>query len=417
MSHFNRVKYESFILRLSFLFVGQFSLYEGFQDWNRGRADIHPEVAVATLLIYAISLFVIALSLMPDATVFKLKDFSLLPLVLATITSVYVVAEIAYKASYRTDVLAFSQYAAILVTKGLNPYTQDLTPALSMFAVQPSDLTPLSTGSYLATFQYPSLHFLIFVPFVLMGLKDMRWVLVMFELGIIAVLYIKCPENLRPMLILPLYAGSDLMINYTASSVTDMLWVLPLVLVAFTIDKKPALSGVLYGIACAIKQPPWLLAPFIIIYLVRTQHTRETRDKLVRIAKFVGPALGLFFLVNLPFAFSDPLGWLRNIVTPITSNLVILSQGPAVLSQVGLINVGRTFYTLLAIGVLVVLVTNYYVYFSQLRYVVWILPGIILWFSYRALTSYVIYWIPLMLVSLVLWYNSTDYSHNRRRST
>src|SRR5208282_5574324 len=140
---------ESFILRLCFLFAGQFSLYEGFQDWNRGRADIHPEVAVATLLIYAVSLFIIALSLMPDATVFKLKNFSLVPLVLATITSVYVVAEIAYKGSYRTDVLAFSQYAAILVTKGLNPYTQDLTPALSMFAVQPSDLTPLSTGNYL----------------------------------------------------------------------------------------------------------------------------------------------------------------------------------------------------------------------------------------------------------------------------
>jgi uncharacterized membrane protein len=418
VSHFTRVRYESFILRLSFLFVGQFSLYEGFQDWNRGRADINPEVAVATLLIYAVSLFIIALSLMPDATVFKFKDFALVPLVLATITSVYVVAEIAYKGSYRTDVLAFSQYAAILVIKGLNPYTHDLTPALSMFAVQPSDLTPLSTGNYLATFQYPALHFLVFVPFVLMGLKDMRWVLVMFELGTIALLYVKCPENLRPMLILPLYAGSDLMINFTASSVSDMLWVLPLVLVAFTIDKKPALSGILYGIACAIKQPPWLLAPFIIIYLIRTQHTRETRNKLLRIAKFLGPALAVFFLVNSPFAFSDPLGWLRNVVTPVTSDLVILSQtGPAILSQVGLIDVGRAFYSVLAIGVLVVLVTNYYIYFSQLRYVVWILPGVILWFSYRALTSYVIYWIPLMLASLILWYNSASNHNSRGRRT
>jgi uncharacterized membrane protein len=417
VSHFTRVRYESFILRLSFLFVGQFSLYEGFQDWNRGRADIHPEVALATLLIYAVSLFIIALSLMPDATVFKLKDFALVPLVLATITSVYVVAEIAYKGSYRTDVLAFSQYAAILVTKGLNPYTQDLTPALSMFAVQPSDLTPLGTGNYLATFQYPALHFLVFVPFVLMGLKDMRWVLVMFELGIIALLYVKCPENLRPMLILPLYAGSDLMINFTASSVSDMLWVLPLVLVAFTIDKKPKLSGVLYGIACAIKQPPWLLAPFIMIYLVRTQNTNGARRKLKRVVEFIGPALALFFLVNLPFAFGDALGWLRNVVTPVTSDLVILSQGPAVLSQVGLIDVGRAFYSVLTIGVLVVLVTNYYIYFKQLRYVVWILPGVILWFSYRALTSYVIYWIPLMLVSLILWYNSASNHDSRRRPT
>lgn len=207
------------------------------------------------------------------------------------------------------------------------------------------------------------------------------------------------------------------MINFTASSVSDMLWVLPLVLVAFTIDKKPILSGVLYGIACAMKQPPWLLAPFIIIYLVRSQHTEETRIKLLRIAKFVGPALALFFLVNLPFAFGDALGWFRNVVTPVTTDLVILSQGPAVLSQVGLIDVGRAFYTILTIGVLVVLVTNYYIYFKQLRYVVWILPGVILWFSYRTLTSYVIYWIPLMLVSLILWYNSASNHGSGRRPT
>jgi uncharacterized membrane protein len=416
VSHFNRTKYESFVLRISFLFVGQFSLYEGFQDWNRGRADIHPEVAVATLLIYAVSLFIIALSLMPDATVFKLKDFSLVPLVIATITSVYIVAEIAYKGSYRTDVLAFSQYAAILVTRGLNPYTHDLTPALSMFAVQPSDLTPLGTGGYLATFQYPALQFLVFVPFVLMGLKDMRWVLVLVELGIIGLLYGKTPENLRPMLILPLYAGADLMINFTASSVSDILWVLPLLLVAFTIDKKPVVSGLLYGVACAIKQPPWLLAPFLVIYLLRTQHVSSARMKLERVGKFILPAVAFFCAMDIPFALGNPIGWLRDIVTPVTSDLVILSQGPAVLSQVGLIDVGRLFYSVLTIGVLVVLVANYYVYFDQLRYIVWILPGIILWFSYRALTSYVIYWLPLMLVSLILWYNSTSYGGTRRHA-
>jgi uncharacterized membrane protein len=418
VSHFNRVRYESFILRISFLFVGQFSLYEGFQDWNRGRADIHPEIAVAILLIYAVSLFIIALALMPDSTVFKFKDFSLVPLIFATITSVYVVAEIAYKGSYRTDVLAFSQYAAILLTKGLNPYTQDLTPALSMFAVQPSDLTPLTNGNFLVPFyfQYPALHFLVFVPFILLGLRDMRWVLVMFELAAIGVIYLKCPRSLRPMIILPLYAGSDLLINFTASSVSDMLWVLPLVLVAFTIDKRPVMSGILYGVACAIKQPPWLLAPFLIIYLSRTQVTKDLSSKLQRIAKFVGPALALFLIVNLPFAFSDPISWFRDVLAPITSDLVILSQGPAILSQVGLAQVGRVFYSVLAIGVLVLLVTNYYVYFDRLRYVLWILPGVILWFSYRALTSYVIYWMPLMLVSLILWYNAYSSIPVRGRS-
>jgi len=416
VSSFNRARYESFILRLSFLFIGQFALYEGFQDWNRGRADVHPEVAVLTLLLYAVSLFIIALALMPTKTVFKFKNLSLIPLLLSIFTSVYVVAEIAYRGSYRTDVLAFSQYAAILVTKGLNPYTQDLTPALAMFAVQPSDLTPLTSGGYLATFQYPSLHFLVFVPFVLAGLRDMRWVLVGFEVAAILLLYFKAPANLRPMLILPLFAGADLLINFTASSVSDMLWVLPLMCAAFTLDRKPKVSGFFYGVACAFKQPPWLLAPFLIIYLLRVT-PGGVQVKVRKVFSFLAPAAGLFLLVNLPFAYADPANWFKNVITPISSDLVILSQGPAVLSQVGLVTVGRVFYSILAVGVLVVLVGNYYVYFDKIRYMLWIFPGIILWFSFRALTSYVIYWMPLMLVSLLLWYSaeSTPRSMKARR--
>jgi uncharacterized membrane protein len=417
VAHTERAEYESFIVRISFLFVGQFALYEGFQDWNRGRADIHPEVAVLTILVYGVSLFIIALSLMPSSTLLRFKDLSLVPLTLSIITSVYVVAEIAYRGDYRTDVLAFSQYAAILVTKGLNPYYQDLTPALAMFNVQPSDLTPLSSGSFLqpSTFQYPALHFLIFVPFVLAGLRDMRWVLVAFEFVTILLIYKKSSSNLRPMIILPLFAGADLMINFTASSVSDMLWVLPLVGSAFILDKKPVLSGVLYGVACAFKQPPWLLAPFLLIYLYRTD-SGHARGKLRRVALFFGPAVAVFGVVNLPFAYANPLDWFLKVVTPISSDLVILSQGPAVFSQVGLLSVGRLFYSILAIGVLLVLVGNYYVYFDKLQYMLWIFPGVILWFSFRALTSYVIYWMPLMLVSLLLWYNAETVTAGRRRA-
>ena len=412
MAQTDHARYESFILRISFLFVGQFALYEGFQDWNRGRADIHPEVAILTILLYGVSLFIIALSLMPSATLLRFKNFCLVPLGLSIITSVYVVAEIAYQGAYRTDVLAFSQYAAILVTRGLNPYYQDLTPALAMFNVQPSDLTPLTSGSYLATFQYPALHFLIFVPFVMVGLRDMRWVLVAFEFATILLIYKNSPSNLRPMIIIPLFAGADLMINFTASSVSDMLWVLPLVGSAFLLERRPLESGIFYGVACAIKQPPWLLAPFLIIYTYRTE-SGNVREKLRSLGTFIGPAVAVFAAVNLPFAYADPVGWLFKVVTPISSDLVILSQGPAVFSEVGLITVGRLFYSTLAIGVLLVLIGNYYVYFDKLRYMLWIFPGIILWFSFRALTSYVIYWMPLMLISLLLWYQADAASEAR----
>ena len=395
----------TFMLRLVFLFSGQFAIYEGFQDWNRGRADLHPEVAVLTLIVYGVSLLVLAFSLMPTDLVLRFRHLPLIPFIIATVVSVYVVAEIAYKGSYRTDVLAYSQYAAILFVKqGANPYLQDMTKALDMFRVLPGDLTPLTSGEYLTTFQYPALHFLVFVPFVwLAPLGDMRWVLVAFEIGVILTLYFYCPQNLRPMILLPLFAGSDLMINFTASSVTDMLWVLPLIFAAFNL-KKPLISGLFYGLSCAFKQIPWLLAPFLLIYMLQIDRNAASKVRLLRALKFAGIAIAVFLSVNLPFIVSAPRVWFGNVLTPIASDLIILSQGLSLLTQVGLGEVGRAFYTILAVGVAAVLFVNYYAYFDRLKYLFWIFPGIILWFSFRALTNYVIYWLPLLLVSLILWY-------------
>ena len=393
-----------FILRIAFLFSAQFAIYEGFQDWNRGRADLNPGVAVLTLIIYGVSILVLALALMRAELVLRFRHLPLVPFILATLVSVYVVAEIAYQGSYRTDVLAYSQYAAIMfVNHGANPYLQDMSRALDMFRVQPGDLTPLASGSYLTTFQYPALHFLVFVPFVWLGLTDMRWVLVAFEIGVVVSLYLFCPQNLRPMILLPLFAGSDLMINFTAASVTDMLWVLPLVLAAFSL-KKPVLSGLFYGVSCAFKQIPWLLAPFLLIYMLQIDQGASIRGRLGRTLKFAGVAGAVFLAVNAPFMIGAPGVWFGNVLTPIASDLVILSQGPSVLTQVGLVEVGRSFYTILAVGVLVTLLVNFYVYFDKLRYTFWVFPGIILWFSYRALTNYVIYWMPLLLLSVILWY-------------
>jgi uncharacterized membrane protein len=394
----------TFILRLTYLFSAQFALYEGFQDWNRGRADLNPSVAVLTLTIYAISILTLALALMPTTTVLRFRHLPLVPFVIATLTGIYVVAEIAYAGSYRTDVLAYSHYAAIIfLNQGANPYVQDMSRALDMFRVQPGDLTPLTSGNYLTTFQYPALHFLIFVPFVWLGLSDMRWVLVAFELGVVFVLYLRCPQNLRPMVLLPLFAGSDLLINFTAASVTDMLWVLPLVFAAFTLD-KPVVSAVFYGISCAFKQIPWLLAPFLLVYMLQIDAKPPIKTRVVKALKFAGVAVAVFLVANAPFILASPRIWFTDVLTPISSDLVILSQGPSVLTEVGLVEVGRTFYTVLALAVVAVLLVNFYFYFERLKYVFWIFPGIILWFSYRALTNYVIYWVPLLLVSMILWY-------------
>lgn len=397
---------EVFILRVAFIFSGQFALYEGFQDYNRGSG--HPEAIILTLAVYGVSLLVIAMSLLPSSTILRFRDVPLLPLMLATLTSLYVVATISYRGAYRTDVLAFSHYAAILfVNQGVNPYTQSMAKALDLFAVQPSDLTPLTSGTYLMTFQYPALQFLVFVPFVWLGLRDMRWVLVLFEVAVVLTLYLKGPRKLRPMLLLPLFAGSDLMINFTAASVSDALWVLPLLFAAFCLE-SPLASGLFYGLACAMKQTPWFLAPFLLIYLIRTEDGKNLRKRLLRATKFAATTIAVFLAVNLPFMLANSAAWFRNVLTPMTEDLVIHSQGFSSLTEVGLLSVGRIFYTVVFGSVFVVLIVNYYVYFEKLRYVLWIFPGIVLWFSYRALTNYIIYWTPLMLVSLILWYKAEE---------
>jgi uncharacterized membrane protein len=395
---------EVFILRLAFIFSAQFALYEGFQDYNRGSG--HPEVIVLTLVIYGVSLLVFVMSLLPSSVVLRFRDLPLLPLLLAMVTSVYVVAEISYAGAYRTDVLAFSHYAAMLfVNQGANPYTQDMTKALDLFRVQPSDLTPLTSGTYLMTFQYPALQFLVFVPFVLLGLRDMRWVLVLFEVGVVLTLYLKGPRRLRPMLLLPLFAGSDLMINFTAASVSDALWVLPLLFAAFCLDSPLAL-GLFYGLACAIKQTPWFLAPFLLIYLIKMDEGKRLRERLWPAVKFAATTVAVFLAINLPFMLPSPTTWFGNVLTPMTEDLVIHSQGLSSLTEAGLISVGKVFYTVIFASVFLVLIVNYYVYFDKLRFAFWIFPGIALWFSYRELTNYIIYWTPLMLVSMILWYKA-----------
>jgi len=338
--------------------------------------------------------------------VLRFRHFPLVPFVLATLTGVYVVAEVSYQGAYRTDVLAFSQYAATLFAEhGLNPYLQDMSKSLLIFRVQSSDLTPLTSGAYATTmsFQYPSMQFLVFVPFVLLGLRDMRWVLTAFELAVLFTLYTRSPEAIRPMIILPMFAGTDLMINFTASSVTDMLWVLPLLFTAFNL-KKPLTSGFFYGLACCFKQIPWLLAPFLLIYYLRVEGFRTLKERFVQVGKFICIAAAVFIAPNLPFMVDAPGIWLHNVLNPISGDLVVLSQGPSNLAVVGLLPFGSIFFTVLAVSVLLVLLVNFYVHFDKLRYIFCVFPGIILWFSYRSLTNYVIYWLPLMLASLILWY-------------
>ena len=388
------------ILRTGYLSAGSFCLYEGFQTWVRGQIEVNPQVVGYCLILYAISFAMLALGLsIPPLTV-RFRDAIPVALTIAAIISAYVLFQIHYKGAYRTDALAFTHYAAdILLKKGQNPYPLDLQNALHEFKVEPLYVTLTPNGDVSTNLAYPALHFLVFVPFLAMGLSDMRWVLFLFEIATLLTLYVKSPRELRPIVLLPIFVSADLAIDFNAGAVSDFLWVLPMVWMAFYL-KDPFRSGVLYGIACAIKQEPWIAGPLLLIWMYNLNQGSFV-VRMCSVLNFVGAAALSFAVPNLLFVIKDPGAWLSGVLTPASGGLVLLSQGMSMLTQAGIVRLPSLFYLVITITLFLTLVAYYFVYFDKLKYLLWLLPALTMWFSPRALQNYFMYWIPVMVAGVL----------------
>ncbi len=47
---------------------------------------------------------------------------------------------------------------------------------------------------------------------------------------------------------------------------------------------------------------------------------------------------------------------------------------------------------------------NYAVYFDRLKHIIWVMPIVTLWFSYRGLQNYFIFWVPMLVASAIYIY-------------
>ncbi len=396
--------------RFLFVFTGAFMLYEGFQNWLRGRIFENPGIVIVHIVTYLIAFSLLFLALVGDDRIRWIEGYPLVALIFTAFYSVYVISEIVYTGVYRTDAIAFSHYSAMRFVEDFkngvlfNPYTADLQDALRIFSVEVDYMTFTKEGDIITYFNYPALHFLNLVPFVYLGWRDVRWVILLFEVASIIIIYVKAPSDLRPLIIIPLFAGSDLAINFTAGCVTDFLWVLPMILTAFYLERNLYLGGAFYGISCATKQIPWIIAPFLLIWIWRS--IRETYFKrILGVASFIAISTLGFILPNLYFMRQNFEAWKGGVLTPIFGNLVFLSQGFSLFTQTDIFKVQKEFYLVAMTCLFATLLLNYFVYFDKLKYTVWIYPGLIMWASYRGLQNYFISWIPLLTTSIVLWYN------------
>lgn len=399
---------DSLGIRIAFIFAGGFLLYEGFQNWLRGDIITNKEVVILCLFSYMLAFFMLFLSTLDEKIIRRSELLIPISLIFSSVFSIYVISEIFYKGVYRTDTMALTHYAAnIWNFPSWNPYPFDLQEALRIFSVDIDYITFTLDGNLITNLNYPALHILIYSPFALIGLQDMRWVTFLFEIGSIIYIYTKAPKNLRALMLIPLFAGSDLAINFTAGCLTDFLWVLPLLVVIFEF-KNDYISGAFYGLACAIKQIPWIFAPFLLISKWKDSEKEENlRKKIFRIMTFCLMSIIFFIVPNMHFMYKDFNSWYAGISQPIFGNLLVISQGLSMITQTGMIPLPMEFYTICTVVIFIALIINYFVYYDKIKHAMWMFPTIILWFSYRGLQNYFIYWIPMLVASIIMIYKPT----------
>lgn len=308
---------------------------------------------------------------------------------------------------YVSDELAFGQAAASALIHGFNPYGVNLAAALHQYGVGWGTLT--LGGQVVHSVSYPSLSFLLYIPASLAFGQGSDAGLVTDALAWViggALLWRMVGESLRPAVALFLILPIPLLL--VGEGATDPLC-LPFVLIAvWRWDRfgDPAersvarwIGPIALGLACCIKQTPWLLVPFLVAGVGIESHLRG-HSWLSAGGRYVLICAAAFLIPNVPFIVWGPGAWLTGVLLPLRTALVPFGIGPAELvsayglggGNLGLFVVSGAVLTLAA---LVIFVRCY----GRLKPLFPLLPlfGVLL--ETRSLMSYFVFTIPVVIIA------------------
>lgn len=294
-----------------------------------------------------------------------------------------------------TDAMLFTRYAVDLVLSGQNPYTHSMESAFQQYPIDKRFVTYRIDGEIVTTFSYPALAFLAFVPQALLGIPNLNLTTVTVLLATLVFLVYESPTEfvLAPFVLM--FVDPNLTL-FSFGGVFDILWVFLLLLgMKYWTRGDLRLAAIFVGLAFAVKQIPWFVAPFLAVWLYAESETY--RGFAERARTCIAYGLGAFLLPNLPFIVLSPVAWLKSVFTPVAGSVPMVKQGIGLtmLTSSGLLQLPKSFYTLLLLGVLGVALVAYFVYFERLRWVAWVVPMAILWVNYRSLQNYFIFFVPI----------------------
>ncbi len=300
-----------------------------------------------------------------------------------------------------TDVHLFTDYAADLVRQGQNPYTYDMLDSFRVYRASQTYSTPLIDGDVTGGVSYPSLGFLLYVPFQALGLTT-TLVFPLMILAMFLLLYAMAPPALRPLAVVPFLVNPEYTF-YSLGGVNDIGWALLLCLMIL-VWKRFGWRAILFGLACAYKQQPWFLAPFLLVRIWYEAEGQPVRTRLERILQFGLIASGVFLIVNAPYMVANFNAWLGGVLRPLVDNMIVLGQGYSSLTLFGLVFFPHWFFSLFSYGLLIILLFLYARWYPRWPEVLWFIPAIVLWFGHRSLSSYWLYYLFPLLAAMLMRY-------------
>lgn len=308
---------------------------------------------------------------------------------------------------YGTDAMAFDQYAAQLAQHGLNPYVHSMAPAFGLFRTPTSFYTYSFTGHPVTALSYPSLSFLVYVPFLALGWsQNLAPAINVFAWAITVLMMFKMvPRDLRGIALL--LGGFGLYAAFAIGGVTDVLF-MPLLLIAaykwdrFGTSRMSYIGPICFGLAMGIKQNPWPALPFVLLALCLDERARtDLNQGLKRAGRYLATALAAFVIPNIPYFVASPSGWIHGVLTPLFADMVPTGQGTISLTLYLHLGGGSvTAFTAAAALMLLLCVLAYIGTYPLLRGGAYLLPALAFFFDDRSNVNYFISLIPIGFIAV-----------------
>ena len=307
---------------------------------------------------------------------------------------------------YGTDAMAFNQYAAQIAEHGGNPYVHSMRPAFGLFRTPTLFYTYSFAGQPVTALSYPSLSFLVYVPFLLIGWSQNLAPLINVFSWAIAVLLmaLMAPRHLRPVALL--LGGFGLYSVFAIGGVTDVVFMPPLIIAAYKWDRFGSarwtyIQPVMFGLAMGIKQNPWPALPFLLIALCLDEsRVTNMRRGLARAGKYLAVTLAVLLIPNIPYFISAPKAWLKGTLTPLFADMVPTGQGSISLSLYLHMGGGSVFaFTAASVLMLALLLVLFVGTYPLLRAGAFVLPAIAFFFADRSNVNYFISLIPVGFIA------------------